>query len=366
MRTDTLSDLFADPGPFATAYVDVSQDQTQDDRAAGLAIREAIDDLAAQGAPADVRDLVRERLEHPTGEAAPVSRCVVASERGVLLDRVVRRERPRPVAAWGRLPELTALLADLSTGVGFVLCVVDHEGADVSSYSAEGGSAEAERSVGEASEFEQNVKSGGWSQARWQRSAQAVWRQNAEEAAAEVERQVRSSGAGLVVIAGDERSRGQVADALPKLLAEVVVLDRAGRAADGGDDALMAAVEEALREHAVARGLARAHEFAERLGQGRAVAHGLDEVADAFVLGQVDSLLVDPDAVEGVELATAAHPGFQLGAIDAAGTLPAGPALIAAAVVTGAEVDIAGRLSLQGEPVAALLRWDSSTGTGGE
>jgi hypothetical protein len=360
MKTDSLSTLFQDPGPFASVYVEVSRDADQGDRVAGLAVREAIDELTAQGAPEEVTRQVQERLDEPTGEGAPISRCVVASERGILLDRLVRRHRSESSAAWGRLPDITALLADLSTGIPFVLCVVDHEGADVSSYSADGVGVQAERSVGDSSEFEQNVKGGGWSQARFQRSAQQVWRQNAEEGATEVERQVRASGAELVVIAGDERSRGQVADALPKQLAEVVVLDRAGRAADGGDDALLEAVEEVLREQVVARNLGIAHELSEHLGQGRAVAHGLDEVAAAFVQGQVDRLLLDQDAIDGLELVTAAHPGFSLGAIDAAGVLPAGPALVAAAVVTSAEVSFAGKATLQGEPVAALLRWDSS------
>jgi hypothetical protein len=357
MRTDILAPVFADPGPFASVYVEVSRDQEQGDRIAGLAVREAVTQLAEQGAPEEVCAMVKERLDESTGESAPLSRCVVASERGILFDQLTRRHHAHAVVAWGRLPDVTALLADLSAGVAFVLVLADHEGADVSSYSADGIGVEEERSVGESSEFVQKVRGGGWSHARWQRSAEGVWRENAAEAAVEVERQVRASGAGLVVIAGDERSRVLVAEALPKLLAEVALLDRAGRAADGGDDALASAVEEVLREHVVARGLALAHEFAERLGQQRAVAHGMDAVADAFVLGQVERLLLDPAAVDGLELATAAHPGFQLGMIDAAGTLPAGPALVAAAAVTDAEVEIAGQASLRGEPVAALLRW---------
>lgn len=71
-------------------------------------------------------------------------------------------------------------------------------------------------------------------------------------------------------------------------------------------------------------------------------------------------LLLDLDRFSGLELVTSAHPGFQLGAIDAAGTLPAGQVLIAAGVLTGAEVDFAGTGGLAGESVAALLRWDQA------
>ena len=42
--------------------------------------------LAAQQAPSGVVDEVQERLLRSTGRPAPISRCVVATERGVLFD----------------------------------------------------------------------------------------------------------------------------------------------------------------------------------------------------------------------------------------------------------------------------------------
>lgn len=367
MRTEDLSQLYVDPGPFASAYVEVSRDQTDGDRTAELAVREAIDRLSDQGAPEAVCATVEERLNRPTGQPAPISRCVVASEREVLLDQLSRHHRAEPVAHWGRLPEITDWLANASAGVGFVLALVDHQGADVATYPAEGMEVATDASVGEPSKYEQKVKGGGWSHLNWQRSAETVWRRNADEAAAEIERQARASRPELVIIAGDERSRGLVVDGLPVGLgADLIVLDRAGRPVDGGDDALAADVEAVLRERVVARRLAQLHELSERVGQGRAAAVGLDQVADAFVRGQVAHLLIDRDQLPGLELVTSAHPGFQLGAIDAAGTLPAGQALVAAAVLTGAEIDFAGSGGLAGAPVAALLRWDQAPTEGEE
>lgn len=358
MRTDNLSELFADAGPFASVYVEVSRDQTGGDRA-GLAVREPLDQLADQGCPAEICDMIGERLERATGQPAPISRCVVASERGILHDRLSRHPRTAPVAHWGRLPEITDWLADASAGVGFVLALVDHEGADVATYPANAMEVAADVSVGEPSPYEHKVKGGGWSHLNWQRSAETVWSRNAAEAVGEIERQVRAARPEMLIIAGDERSRSLVVDGLPAALdTEVVVLERAGRPVDGGDDALAADIEEALRARVVARRLALLHELSERVGQGRAVAVGLDAVADAFVRGQVEHLILDRDRLAGVEFVTSAHPGFQLGTIAAAGTLPAGQALVAAAVLTVAAIDFAGRAGLHSEPAAALLRWD--------
>lgn len=366
MRTETLAQLFTDPGPFASAYVEVSRDSETRSGVAELAVRSVLEDLSDQGAPEKVRGAIRARLEQPTGQPAPVSRCVVASERGVVFDRLSRTERQHPVAHWGRLPELTDWVADASAGVGFTLALVNHEGADVSSYSADGIHLEQDVSVGEPSGFEHKVKGGGWSHLNWQRSSETVWKRNAVEAAAEIERHVGEYTPEVVIIAGDEHSRSDVRAALGDLGVDVVVLDHGSRGADGGADALAEAVESVLRERVVAGRLASAHEAAERLGQGRAVASGVDAVADAFVRGQVGTLLIDPDHARGLELVTAAHPGFGLGAVDPAGTLPADQALIAAAAVTGAEVGVTAATALDGEPVIALLRWDQSPGDGSD
>jgi hypothetical protein len=358
MKSDRLASIYADPGPFASAYLEVSRDQEQGNRIVELAVRAVCDNLAEQGAPSEVLDALEERLIESTGQPAPISRCMVATERGILFDELTRSHHAQPVASWGPLPDVAAWLRDASRQVPFVLALVDHEGGDVTTYSADDIGPEREASVGEPSKYEHKVRGGGWSHLKWQRSAETVWARNAAEVAAEIERQVRT-GPDVVILAGDERSRSLVTEQLPDTVsAQLRVLDRAGRPVDGGDDALAADVESVLRDVVVARQLRVVHQLKERMGRGESVALGVRDVAGAFVRGQVDQLMLDPDPAAEFTLRPSDHPGLALGASTPAGELRADQALIAAACMTDADITIATAPTMGGAPVAALLRWN--------
>jgi Bacterial archaeo-eukaryotic release factor family 2 len=358
MKSERLAPMYADPGPFASAYLEVSRDQEQGNRVVELAVRAVGHDLAEQGAPPVVLEALGERLGQSTGQPAPISRCVVATERGILFDELTRSHHAQPVASWSPLPDVAAWLRDASRQVPFVLALVDHEGGDVTTYSADDMGPERGASVGEPSKYEHKVRGGGWSHLKWQRSAETVWARNAAEVAAEIERQVRT-GLDVVILAGDERSRGLVTEQLSDTTsAQLRILDRAGRPVDGGDDALAADVESVLRDVVVARQLRVVHELKERMGRGESVALGVRDVADAFVRGQVDRLMLDPDPAADFTLRPADHPGLALGASPPTEELRADQALIAAACLTDADITIATAPTMGGAPVAALLRWN--------
>src|SRR5215217_3129003 len=95
MKSDRLASIYADPGPFASAYLEVSRDQEQGDRIVELAVRGVRHELTEQGAPSGVLEAVEERLGESTGQPAPISRCVVATERGVLFDELTRSHHAR-------------------------------------------------------------------------------------------------------------------------------------------------------------------------------------------------------------------------------------------------------------------------------
>ena len=135
---------------------------------------------------------------------------------------------------------------------------------------------------------------------------------------------------------------------------------RAGRVPllDGGDDALAADVESVLRDEVVARQLRMVHELKERMGRGESVALGVRDVADALVRGQVDQLLLDPDAASDFTLLPSEHPGLVLGASTPEQEVRADQALIAAACMTDADVAVTTAATMGGAPVAALLRWN--------
>ena len=356
MKLDRISALFDDPGPFASAYVEVSRADTGNKEAVELTARAAHDELVELGAPAAVAEQVGDRLATVTHWPAPVSRLVVASERGVLLDELTSVHRAQPRHAWGPLPDLAEWVQDASIVVPYVLALVDHAGGRVQSFLDGGPGADREAETTDDSTFVQRVSTGDMSEARIQRSTDHVWAANAREISHEIRRQVEA-GPDLLVLAGDVRSRQLVADELEHLSAEVVQLDHGGRAEDGGDDALADEIREVLRGRLITSRLERLHELGQQLGRGDRMAAGIGDVAEAFVRGQVDTLYLDPHTSAEHELDPAAYPGLAFGAIEATGPLRADQAVVALACLTSADVITAGTEHLFGTPVAAVLRW---------
>ena len=165
MKLDRIKDLFDDPGPFASAYAEVSRAQHDGDTLAELAARAAYDDLVGQGAPEGVSAQVRDRLAASTHRPAPVSRCVVVSERGVLLDELTAVHRPQPRHSWGALPDLASWVQDASLVVPYVLALVDHTGGRVQTFADGSPRPEREAEITDDSDHVQKVSAGGWSAA---------------------------------------------------------------------------------------------------------------------------------------------------------------------------------------------------------
>src|SRR5919107_1839056 len=247
MKLDRLADLYADRGPFASAYVEVSRAAEDGDRLAKLQARSVRDTLVARGAPEALAEEVMEVLGTSTHEGAPVSRCVVASAKGgLLLDAITHRHRPQPVVAWDVLPEVAAWLEDEALLVPHILVVVDHEGGTVTTFASDPAHPDREADVTNVSDHEHKFHGGGWAHLRYQHNTENIWFRNQEEVATELRQQLRE-GPDLVVLAGDPQARPKLLQALGEVPATIVQLERGSRAADGGDAALQAELQEALR-----------------------------------------------------------------------------------------------------------------------
>lgn len=357
MKLQRLAGLYGDPGPFASAYVEVSREQQDGDRLAELQARSARDELVAQGCPEELAQQVADTLATSTHEGGTVSRCVVASERGVLLDELTHRHVPQPVAVYDVLPELGAWLADESLLVPHIFVLVDHRGGSVTTFASDASHPDREAEVTKADPNEHKFHGGGWGHLRYQHNTENVWYHRQEEVATELRQQLQE-GPDLVILAGDPQARPKLVEALGETQVTLVQIDGGSRSADGGDEALEAEVLETLRGQVVARVLSELHELRDRLGQGTRVATGVDDVVSALVRGQVDRLYLDPDAAAEHELTVSDFPGLSLGAIPSTGELRADRVLVAAACLTDAELVVAHTSQLVGAPVAAILRWD--------
>lgn len=357
MRTEPLSVIFKTPGPFATVLLDVSQDTENGRHEHDLRVREAGTALAEQGASQEVVDAVCTRLSETVNRPAPLARLVVATADGVVFDETVGARVDRPTTTWGPLPDLGAWVAEQDNVTRFVLAEVDHAGGQVAVYDSDVPDAEDQTTVDGETEHIHKVPVGGWSALRYQHYTENVWKENAEALTEEIVSCVRA-GNRLVLLAGDPHSRHFVRQKLDQTPATVVELGSHSRAEDGGEEAFAQAIREALLEQVVSRRLERSRELQDRLGRDHAVATGARDVAEAFVRGQVETLLIDPQPAAEIELNASAHPGLSLGVTAPEQPVPADQALIAAAVLTDAEVAVLPRAALGGAPVAALLRWD--------
>jgi hypothetical protein len=357
MKTATLAPLFQVDGPFATAYVDVSRDTENGEHEHALRVRAACDRLIEQGADVAVVEQVSQTLSQVVDQPSPVARIVVATSDGVQLDEVAGVRVDDGVTTWGPLPDLTSWISHRDMAVAFVLALVEHEGGTVAVHDSQVPDAREEESVGGEDRFVHKVPVGGWSALRYQHTTENVWARNADAVVESVTSHVRS-GLPLVLLAGDPQSRGLVRDGLVSLDGiELVELETGTRSADGGDEALQQAIREALMDNTTARRVALAHELRDRLGQDRAVATGVRDIAEDFVRGQVDTLLLDAGETHALELDPTSVDGLALGPV-VSGPVPADLALVAAAAQTSAEVVVTPSAALGGTPVAALLRWE--------
>lgn len=357
MDTTTLAPVISSAGPFATVFVDVSQDSEKGRHEHDLRVRSACEQLAEQGAPEPVLEAVAGQLAQSVDQPAPVGRLVVATPEDVVYDEVALARIDQPVATWSALPDLAAWVAHRDATLPFVLVLVDHEGGDISLWDSDVPEPEVEISAGGEVQYVHQVPTGGWAMINFQHSTENVWRHNADAVAGEITKLVRAHGHPLVLLGGDPTSVSLVRKDLDDLPATVVELEHAQRAADGGDETIAQAIREALLAQVVRRRTELTHRFREALGRGRGAATGVRDVAEAFVQGQVETLLLDPGALAEHELDPAVVPGLSFGEVEPSGPVRADLGLLAAAVLTDAHVSTLPQAALGGAPVAAILRW---------
>ena len=359
MDTASLSHVFSASGPFATVLIDVSHDSEDGEHEHELRVREATSTLTEHGASEKVVESVAQQLGELVHRPAPVGRLLVANAEGMLLDEVFGSRVDQPTVSWGPLPDLSSWIAHRDATTSFVLALVDHVGGDVAVYDSDVPEADEETSVEGETHHAHKVPVGGWSALRYQHVTENVWAENAQEVADRVRAYVEERGEELVLLAGDPQSRPIVVAALENLPATVVELSSGTRNEDGGDEALQQAIREALLAEAVRRRTELSHDLRNRMGRGESVATGVHDVADAFVRGQVETLLLDAQAAAEHTLDPGQHPGLAISTTDT-GPVRADQGLVAAAVLTSAAVSVVPSAALGGSPVAALLRWNQT------
>ena len=359
MNLRKVAELCRHDGPYLSVYLDVSRDTEEAARAIDARWRAAADRLLDRGAPQQLLAEVADRMLALTGVAGSAGRMVVAAREQILVDEVVPCPEHVGVVDWGPLPDVTGWLADIESARSVLLVLADRAGADLELYDAWPGRPVERRTVQGETLHLTKVPAGDWAHKEYQRRTEEVWRGNAREVAAEVDRQVRS-GAQLVAVAGDVRARTEIEHAVGEATrAHLVELEHGSRAPGSSRESLEKALRGAVRETIIQEKLAVIRELQEHAGRGDRVALGVSDVLDKLVLGQVDRLLVTPSEAAKREARPADHPGLPLPSTAlATDRLRADLATICAAAETDAQLVVTGPRTVPGDGIAALLRWE--------
>ena len=373
MDVTFLQPVLAATGPYATVCADVTHTTESADAELELKVRAVAEELAAQGAPEPVVDVVRSTLlaANDGGQLATLRgrALVVAADGSVVLDEALADTPRTPVTAWSPTPALLPVLRQLAGRVPHVVVVADRVGADVLVSGGHGQPLETREIDGDTFHM-RKVQVGGWAHNTYMHTAENQWEQNAGQVAAQVNDVVARDRSRFVLLAGDVRARQLIADKVGQEVSQVLVsMDGGGRAAGADRSVIEARATELVAENEAAEVTRVLEQLDAASAHGLAVT-GTALVVEALRKAQVETLVLadqpdDEQLVVGpgpLELGVSGEDLAALGVGDPA-RVPAEHALLRAAAGSDAAVVVVPRSAMPGDiPVAAVLRYtDDST-----
>jgi hypothetical protein len=370
-----VRELTQRPGPFATAYLDASHDTEDAVHAGELRWSQARAELAGAGAD----DATLAALDRAVAAGEPpvrrAGRVLVAAGGEVVVDRLLPEPPAVPRARWGARPDLLPLLLEEREPVGAVVVRVDETGGEIL-VSARGEPPREAETVEGGDYPVHKVRGGGWSHLAMQERVEESWRRNTAAVAERVDAHVVGSGARVVVLAGDPRSRSRLRDALGERAAKLAVdVEHSGSI---GPDDIAAAVDAAVLDVVDADRSAVLDRFDQDVGRDDGLAvEGIDAVLAALRARAVETLLVDGGTTRDTTVWISDSPSdvatgegeLRAFGVEATGTAAVDDAMVCAAAATGAEfVPIGGgRTGRVGRPIAdgvgAILRFPLPRGS---
>jgi hypothetical protein len=309
MDLSFLRSLVENPGPFLSVYLDTSGD----DRGVDAQVRQARwrdlrEELAKESDDTGTLDAVGAALSAPEDFGVPGVAAFGTAGRVPLVVKLPSVPR-RAQGGWSRLPDLLPLLVQTPPRPPHLLVSANREGGEVLVVGGAGGG--DEQQVQGTGWPVHKVKSGGWSQDRYQRSAEDAWETNAKELATAVIKAVAGRKIEAVIVAGDVRARELLVSKLPDGLQRAVVLVDRELPVDSAE--LSQAAEEVLQQLEDDATAGHLETFHDQAGNGRAV-EGLAATVAALRDGQVSELFVGGRYTDGdrkaLELAWASDPAW--------------------------------------------------------
>jgi len=288
MQLGFLRPLFAGTANYASIYLDASSKADDSSEAVALRWRAARQRLADAGADAATLAALKQAVTGPVRPAPGLA--AFAREGHVVFIAPLPGPPQREISRYARLPHLMPLLAQYPPHVPQLRVRADRSGGeviaartpeDVTKERVDGGGWPVHK-----------TSLGGWSQMRYQRSAEEAWEENAKRLAAAVTTAAEQTRAALIVIGGDVKARSLLLDHLGSALRErAVIVDKEVSAdsdlmARAADNAAQALTDEDCRR--------RLEDF--RAGSARALtAQGLAETLSALRDGRASEVFIVDD-----------------------------------------------------------------------
>jgi len=338
-----LAELLRRGGMTTVAYVDGRGPRPQtEEEVARDAVTDRLRELGA-----DERDVtaIAQALLRTEGAPSPSARYLLARDGRLEVDEIFAGPRLGSERfARTPLPEILPLLRHLARDVRYLVVETGREGAEVRLERGERHEAERVEDIEGRSDSLTKVQAGGWSHARYQRSAEEVWKHNQSEVAEAVDRIVAERRPAFLVLAGDVRARQVLRDRLGEAARRMLTEYDAHTRADGADDEGLTRLLSDLAERCIRDEIESAIDRA-RAGDGESGAEGVDAVLVALQQARVDVLVLDARLSEDGRtlLALDAQPWISRDEhheFDASplGRVPIAEGLARAALLTGARV----------------------------
>jgi hypothetical protein len=363
MDSGRFRKLLNAPGPFASVYFEDSHDTHDAEAQLELKWRAVREELERKGADQAVIDKIETAvmdLRPPIGRSG---RALVASADGVVINEHLARPAAATVVRVSELPYLVPILEQSFDHPDYVLVVVDHSGADITtqiggtlhSETVEGGGHPVHKAAG--------AETAGYGDPQL-RTEEAA-RKNMRAVADRVGELVDDKGIEVIFVVGEVRSRSDLLATLPDRLRDRAVAREVGARHSGHD---FGEIERAIEEEFVDRQLraidAAAQRFTAEIGRESGLAaEGLGPVCSALRQGAVETLLIgevgDATVVADEGLTTVAPDENVLSEQGAAPdkTLRADEALPMFAVSVGASLVRTDERISPADGVGAVLRY---------
>jgi hypothetical protein len=295
MQLDFLRHLYQRPLGCASVYLDITRTDLPAKEQIALRWRAAREELAKGPVDGATLDVLGELITGPAHNARGIAAFAQAG------DIVFARPMPDPprqeIARYAALPHLMPMLAQSPPAVPHLRVSADRAGGALVEVLGQYQTAPT-RVDGEGWPVHK-TSVGGWSQNRYQRSAEEAWRENEKEFAAAVTAAAERIGAELIMVAGDIKARSLLIDHLGQPWAGKVVVVEKEVPADSRE--LAEAAEQEIRRRARQAARDRLDSVRTQLGRGRA-AEGWHDVVARLRDTQVGDLLLADDPASTAKL----------------------------------------------------------------